>query len=419
MPTFQYEAMNSVGQAVKGTVDANSQEEAIQKIRAGGNFPTNVVEQTGKRASRKPAKSAKSPGASKRRSAGSVSTKKLALFTRQLATLQEAGLPLLRALKILLEQQKPGPLRVAIRLISEDVEAGASLSEAMARHPKAFDRLYTNMIRAGELGGVLDEILKRLADFMEKSEALKRKIVGAMIYPVAVISFAIAIVTGLLIFVVPSFAKIFAEQGAQLPAMTQSLMDLADFIGPGYGWTLIVGVPLALFFTAKFLRTTEGGSFFMDSLLLKIPIFGLIAGKSSVARFTRTLATLLHAGVPILDSLAITADTAGNEVYSRALRKVRDSIREGEPIAKPLRQARVVDSMVTNMIDVGEETGELDKMLERIASNYDEDIEVLVSSMVSMLEPIMVITLGSIVGYIVIALFMPMIGLLDAVNGGK
>jgi type IV pilus assembly protein PilC len=423
MPTFQYEAMNSGGQVVKDTVDATSSEEAIQKIRSMGRFPTKIKERaaaSGKSGGKKKASAAAAAATSSgpsRRKVGRVPVKQLTQFTRQLSTLQDAGLPILRSLRILEEQQKPGMLRVAIRLVAEDVEAGASLSEAMGRHPKAFDRLYVNMIRAGELGGVLDLILNRLADFMEKAQALRRKIIGAMIYPIAVITFAILIVSLLLMFVVPKFAKIFDDMGEKLPAVTKALLDLSDNMVQG-GWIYLVAVPLGFFVITKLLRTTESGAYFLDRTKLSIPIMGQITGKSSIARFSRTLGTLLAAGVPILDALAITADTAGNEVYTRALRNVRDSIREGESIAKPLRQARVVDPMVVNMIDVGEETGELDKMLEKVADTYEEEVETLVAGMVSLLEPVMVIVLGGIVGFIVIALFMPMVQLINSVAAG-
>jgi type IV pilus assembly protein PilC len=424
MATFQYEAMNSVGQAVKGAVDATSSEEAITKIRAMGNFPTKIKEKAaGKggagKAAAGGAAAAASPRAArpKRRTVGKVPVKLLTQFTRQLSTLQDAGLPILRSLRILQEQQKPGMLRVAIRLVAEDVEAGKSLSESMAQYPRAFDPLYSNMIRAGELGGVLDLILQRLADFMEKSQALKRKVIGAMVYPSAVITFAFLIVTGLLVFVVPKFESIFAEQGKGLPAMTALLLKLSNWVSQEYGWAWMIFIPIGLFLVAKLLRQSEGGAYFMDKLKISMPIMGQIASKSSVARFSRTLGTLLSAGVPILDALSITAETAGNVVYTRALKRVRESIREGESFAKPLRQARVVDSMVVNMIDVGEETGELDKMLDKVANTYEEEVEVLVSGMVSLLEPVMVVTLGVIVGFIVVALFMPMVGMLQSVQG--
>ena len=417
MPTFQYEAMNNVGQPMKGNVDAASSEDAISKIRAMGNFPTKIRESGGKGASKVKKKGPRAAAASRptTRRVGHVKVKLLTQFTRQLSTLQDAGLPILRSLRILQEQQKPGPLRVAIRLVAEDVESGLSLSESMGKYPRAFDRLYVNMVRAGELGGVLDLILQRLAEFMERTEALRRKIIGAMIYPVAVIFFALVIVMGLMVFVVPKFKQIFSEQGDDLPAITASLLGFSEWIMGG-GWLWIIGLPVGIVMATRILRTTEGGSLFLDQVKLKIPVLGAITGKSCIARFSRTLGTLLSAGVPILDALAITADTAGNEVYTRALRKVRESIREGESIAKPLRQARVVDSMVTNMIDVGEETGELDNMLTKIADNYEEEVEVMVSGMVSLLEPVMVITLGGIVGYIVVALFMPMVAMMDSVQ---
>ncbi len=415
MATFLYEAMNSVGQSTKGTVEAASSEEAITKVRAMGHFPTKIKEKSagGKSGAAKSGPAARS-GPKRARTVGKVPVKKLTQFTRQLSTLQDAGLPILRSLRILEEQQKPGMMRVAIRLIAEDVEAGASLSDAMSRHPKAFDHLFTNMVRAGELGGVLDIILQRLADFMEKSQALKRKIIGAMIYPSAVMFFAGLIVTGLLVFIVPKFKTIFADMGEDLPAVTQMLLDLSDWLMSS-GWMLVVGVPIGIFVIPKLLKTTQGGAYFMDKTTLAIPLIGQIIGKSSVARFSRTLGTLLAAGVPILDALNITAETSGNHVYKRALLNVRESIREGESIAKPLRQAKVVDAMVVNMIDVGEETGELDKMLYKVADTYDEEVDVLVASMVSLMEPVMVIMLGLIVGFFVIALFMPMVKMIDTV----
>ncbi|HNX27130.1 MAG TPA: type II secretion system F family protein [Phycisphaerae bacterium] len=416
MPTFQYEAMNSVGQATKGTIDATNSEEAIQKIRAMGNFPTKIKEKAASKGGgqTKQASSAKQGGNIRR--VGKVPIKLLTQFTRQLSTLQDAGLPILRSLRILQEQQKPGMMRVAIRLVAEDVESGVSLSESMAKHPKAFDKLYTNMVRAGEVGGVLDIILQRLADFMERTQALKRKIGGAMIYPAAVISFSLLIVTGLLVFVVPKFETIFADMGQNLPAPTQMLLNLSKWVTEDAGWAWIIGIPFFIMMIAKIMRTSEAGSYLMDKISISLPIVGKIAEKSSVARFSRTLGTLMAAGVPILDALQITADTAGNEVYARALKKVRDSIREGESIAKPLKQERVVDALVVNMIDVGEETGELDKMLYKVADTYDEEVEVMVSSMVSLLEPVMVIVLGLIVGGIVVALFMPMVSMLNAVQ---
>jgi len=417
MPTFTYEAMNSVGQPVKGTVDAANSDEAIAKVRAQGNFPTKIKERAARRAgARGAAKGAAGDKAGPRkRTGGKAPAKMVSLFTRQLSTLVNAGLPIVRSLQILEEQQKPGPMRVSIRLVKEDVTEGASLSEAMKRHPKIFNPLYTNMIRAGELGGVLDTILERLAEFMEKADALRRKVKGAMIYPIAVITFALAIVTLLMIWVVPQFEGIFKQQGKGLPAMTQLLMDISAWVQGG-GWAVIIGTPVAIVLGIKMMKRSPVLAKHIDKFTMGIPVLGQIVSKTAVARFSRTLGTLLKAGVPILEAIDITADTSGNAVYRDALGKVHDAIREGESFATPLRQAKVVDSMVVNMIDVGEETGELDEMLRKVADNYDDEIETLVASLTSLMEPVMVIVLGVIVGFIVIALFMPMIGMLDNVS---
>jgi type IV pilus assembly protein PilC len=420
MPVFAYEAMNSVGQSVKGEIDAVTSEEAIAKVRALGNFPTKIKERAAKRPrAARGAQAAPTMGTTgKRKRVGSVSAKLLTQFTRQLATLISAGLPILRSLRVLEQQQKPGPMRLAIRYVGDDVESGAALWEAMGRHPRVFERLYTNMVRAGEVGGVLDDILEKLANFMEKAQALKRKVVGAMIYPVAVLSFAALIVTGLLVFVVPRFEEIFAGMNQKLPAITQFLLNLSRWMSRT-GWMVILLIPLALYLLNKLIAMSRAGRLALDHAKLMIPIFGQIAGKSSVARFSRTLGTLLAAGVPILEALTITAETAGNEVYSRALLKVREGIREGEDFSEPLRQSRVVEPMVVNMIDVGEETGELDRMLAKVADTYDDEVETLVGGLTSLLEPVMVISLGLIVGFIVVALFMPMVSMIQNMQGSQ
>ena len=422
MGTYAYEAMNSVGQTVKGSIEATSRDEAVAKIRAQGNFPSKIKEQAGSKASTKAAASSRGGGSAtaasgrKRKTAGKVSSKVLCQFTRQLATLVDAGLPILRSLRILEQQQKPGPLRLAIRLVAEDVEGGATLSEAMSRHPKTFNRLYVNMVRAGELGGVLDLILQRLAEFMEKSQALRRKVVGAMIYPAAVISFALAIVAGIMVFVVPSFQQIFADMGTGLPRPTAMLLAFSHWIAAEHGWVVLLGFPFMVIALMKLIKLSAAGRLFLDTVKLKVPIFGKISSKTSVARFARTLGVLLAAGVPILEALIITRDTAGNEAFSRALSKVHDGIREGESFAEPLRQAKIVEPMVVNMIDVGEETGELDNMLTKVADTYEEEVETLVASMVSLLEPVMVIFLGGMVGTIVVALFLPMVSMIQNVS---
>jgi type IV pilus assembly protein PilC len=419
MATYLYEAMNNLGQPIKDQIEATSSEEAIAKIRQLGYFPTKIKEKASakKAAAKKTAgKAGAAAGTGSRRTAGRVPQKILTQCTRQLSTLIDAGLPILRSLRILEEQQKPGPMRVALRVVAEDVEAGSSLSEAMGRHPRAFSRLYVNMVHAGELGGVLDTILQRLADFMERAQALRRKIIGAMVYPVAVLSFALLIVTGLMYFVIPSFKEIFDGMKVELPAVTQALLDISDWIVSG-GWLAVLGMPVAIWLLFRLMKMAQSGRYFVDSLKLHTPILGQIASKGAVARFSRTLGTLIDAGVPILDALTITADTSGNEVYSRALLKVRDAIREGESLAEPLRQTRVVEPMVVNMIDVGDETGALDQMLAKVADTYEDEVETLISSLTSLLEPVMVIVLGVIVGFIVLALFMPMVSMIENVSG--
>jgi len=422
MATYQYEAMNSTGQGVKGEVSATTTEEAIAKIRAQGDFPTKVREKAeakggaARRGGGSRARKGASAKPSSRRSVGRVSKKLLTQFTRQLSTLQDAGLPILRALRILEQQQKPGMLRIAIRLVGDDVEGGATLSEAMAKHPKAFDQLYTNMVQAGEAGGVLDLILQRLADFMEKSQALRRKVIGAMIYPIAVLSFSMLILMGIMKFVIPKFKKIFLDFDTTLPGPTVALMAISDWVSEQNGWLIILVSPVAIWLILKLIRQAPSGRHAVDKLKLSIPIMGQIVGKSAIARFARTLGTLLSAGVPILEALNITRETAGNEVYSRALLNVHNAIREGESFAGPLRQAKVVDPMVVNMIDVGEETGDLDKMLVKVADTYDDEVETLVGGLVSLLEPVMVIVLGVVVGFIVIALFLPLVKLIQSLQ---
>ena len=414
MPSFAYEAMNQAGQEVKDEIDALSSEDALAKIRNLGYFPTRIREKGGAKAKAAAGKKKSGTGFS----IGRVKNKQITLITRQLSTLQDAGLPILRSLQILEEQQKPGLLKNTLRGMTEDIEGGSTLSEACARHPRAFNRLYVNMVAAGEAGGVLDIILQRLAEFMEKAEKLKRKIISAMIYPAVVISFAGAIVVGIMIVVIPKFKDIFNDFGVTLPAPTLFLMGTSDWVvlGTPPGWLIILLSPFAIMGVIKLIRSSNGGKYALDYVGLKIPGLGMLMQKTAVARFTRTLGTLIAAGVPILEAINITRDTSGNEVYARALGKVHDSIREGESFAGPLRVTKVCDGLVTNMIDVGEETGDLDKMLLKIADNYEEDVDVAVNSLVSLLEPLMVITMGSIVGFIVVALFMPLVELIQSVS---
>ncbi len=416
MPTFQYEAMDTTGKEVKDTIDAATQEEAQQLIRQKGFFVTKIAERQAKKKGGKTA--ARRPGGKKKKkrfSIGKVSSKQLCLFTRLLSTLQDAGLQILRSLKILENQCKPGILKNSLEDVIEDIEGGSTLSEAMQKHPKCFDRLYCNMIKAGEAGGALEAILQRLADFKEKAQTLKRRVRGAMIYPVVVIFVAVAIVGFIMYFIIPKFEAIFADFGVDLPQMTVFLIKASHFV-VDYWWVVMV-FPAFVWMVLKLLYRNKTGAYILDRIKLLIPVMGAIVEKSTVARTMRTLGTLVQSGVPILEALNIVRDTAGNAVFERAFNRIYESIREGETIAQPLREARIVDDIVVNMIDVGEETGDLDTMLNKIADNYDEEVEVLVESLVSLLEPIMIVVLGGIIGFIVIALFLPLIQLITKLSG--
>jgi len=436
MPTFQYEALNEAGKPQKGEITAANSEEAIARIRSQGFFPTSVREQKVKKAARTGGGGGAAPAKKKKAgeitiNIGGVSNKQLTSFTRQLSTLQDAGLPILRSVAILEQQQKPGLLKQSLESVHEDISGGSSLSDAMAKHPKAFNKLYTKMIAAGEVGGVLELILQRLAEFLEKAARLKRRIISAMIYPAAVISVAAIIVLGIMLFIVPKFIKIFEDFNTDMPALTVFLIETSKWLGgpllgflgadtynenqliPGVVW--VIFSPLVIFLLVKLVRKTDSGKAILDQMLLWAPVIGNLVRKSVIAKFTRTLGTLINAGVPILDAITITSDTTGNYVYQKALLDVHDSVRQGDSFAEPLRKAKVCDAIVVNMIDVGEETGDLDKMLLKIADNYDEEVDTAVAGLVSLLEPIMVVVLGGIVGFIVVALFLPLVKLMQSV----
>lgn len=415
MPTYKYEAMSTTGEEVKDTVDAASEDEAQQKIRQMGYFVTRIQEMAG---GKKGAKKKKATGKKKKKTftIGGVRTKHLCTFTRQFSTLQDAGLPVLRSLKILEGQLRPGVLKNALIDVVDDVESGSTLSEAFAKHPKCFDRLYINMLKAGEAGGALEVILQRLADFKEKAQSLKRKIIGAMVYPVVVILVAILILTFILIVIVPKFQKIFEDFDMKLPQITQILLDVSSF-AVEYFWVFPLVLVAWLIF-CRILRLFKKGRYALDWVWLHVPVVGGIIQKTVIARTTRTLGTLVASGVPILEALAITKETASNAVFEAMFQKIYESIREGETIAVPLKESRLTDDMVVNMVDVGEETGELDKMLYKIAQVYEEEVDVLVESLISLLEPLMIVFLGLIVGFIVVALFYPMISILEKLSSG-
>ena len=437
MPTFQFEAIDrATGKEIRDTVDAPSEAEAQATIRSMGYMVTKIKARRAKTA----AAGGKKPGRSF--AIGGVKSKDLTLFTRQLSILQDAGLPILRSLKLLADMQDPGRLENCLLDVCDEIEGGATLSEAMAKSPKAFDRLYCNMIRAGEAGGALEVILRRLAEFMERSQALKRKVKGALVYPVVVVMVAVGILAYIMISIVPQFKKIFDDFGSELPGMTETLINISN-LTVNY-WYLLPLLPIALVLVIKAIKLIPYGRFGWDLFLLKVIIFGQLVEKNILSRSTRTLGTLLSSGVPILEALNITKETSGNMMFERLFQKTSDAIRDGEAIAKPLKsysippfnavsmlfwtafvpgigallyltryKKPVVDDLVVNMVDVGEESGELDTMLYKVADNYDEEVAVLTESLTSLMEPLLIIFLGGAVGFIVIALFLPLIKLIN------
>jgi len=416
MPVFHYIALDSQGVEIKDEVEALSEKEAISKIRNMGYFPTKV---RSKAATKAGGKAAARPRRRRGSSAG-VKVKFVTQFARQLSTLQDAGLPILRSLRILQEQQKSGSFKRIIGYVGDDIEGGCTLSEAFGKYPRAFDRLFVNMVAAGEAGGVLDLILARIADFKERSEKLKGRVKSAMVYPVVVLSAAFLILLGLMTFVIPQFKTVLEEMvGGDLNKFTQTVLGISQWIAYRYGWAVLLGVPFGLVFAIRMVRQFRPGRHVLDTVNLRLPVMGQLISKTSIARWTRTLGTLISAGVPILDALNVTRETAGNEVYASTLGKVHNSIRQGDTFAGPLRQSKTVDLLVSNMVAVGEETGDLDKMLIRVADNYDEQVEVLVGSLMSMLEPIMIIVLGGIVMVIVLAVFLPMIQVITSLSSAS
>ncbi|MBX9678454.1 MAG: type II secretion system F family protein [Gemmataceae bacterium] len=419
MPTYKFEAMDTTGGEVKDSVDATSEEEAQQKIRQMGYFVTRLTEvaaKTGKKGAKKKAE-VKKGKKGKVMTLGGVKSKDLVAFTRQFSVLQDAGLPVLRSLKILEGQMRPGSLKNALIDVVEDVESGNTLSEAFGKHPKCFDRLYVNMLRAGEAGGALEVILRRLAEFKEKAQKLAGRVKGAMIYPCVIVGVAVAILSFIMIFIIPKFEKIFADFKIKLPWITEMLIGVSRWF-MRYWYTLPL-FPLAFWLTLKLIRLNKAGAYVLDKVKLQIPVAGGIIRKTIIARTTRTLGTLISSGVPILEALSICRETCMNMVFEEAFNRIYESIREGETISAPLKESRLVDDMVVNMVDVGEETGDLDTMLNKVADVYDEEVDVAVASLISLLEPIMIVVLGLIVGTIVIAMFMPMLALLEGLSGGK
>ncbi len=464
MPTYQFEAMDATGQEIRDVIEAATEEDAQTTIRQMGYFVTKL-------SVKKAAAAETSTGAKKKRpfAIGGASTKMICAFTRQLSILQDAGLPILRSLRILENNNKGGKLKNALMDVCDEIEGGSTLSESMAKCPKVFNRLYVNMIKAGEAGGALEVILQRLADFLERSEMLKRKIKGAMIYPIVVVSVAVGILTFIMLKIVPVFAKMFDEFELDLPKATVLLVNMSEYIKKY--WYVGLLAPLAIWLCVKLLRKFKAGRMGWDQFILKIPVAGNLIEKNIMARTTRTLGTLVASGVPILEGLNITRETSGNAMFERMYGKVGEAIREGEVIAKPMKEnstpgfhpvalffwfcagafpflvvvflpdllmeglymtlgggtvgvlwyltrmnARVVDDLVVNMVDVGEETGELDTMLYKVADTFDDEVKTLTDGLMALMEPLLIVFLGFAVGFIVIALFMPLVALISGLS---
>ncbi|MFU8847326.1 MAG: type II secretion system F family protein [Opitutales bacterium] len=418
MAKFKYTAIDANGKQKTGTVEAENQEDANAKLSAAGLMPTKIASAGGE----SKASGAKSKGAQKEKKQFVINIGKvikpedLAVFTRQLATLLEAGLPLLRGLEVMLRQEKNLRFKAVLSQIADQVKSGNSFSDGLSQHPKIFDRLYINMVRAGEAGGVLDTVLSRLAGFMEKAQKTKGKVKSAMVYPVVVIGVAVAIVALLMTVVVPKFESIFEEMlgGAALPGPTQVVINVSNFMQQNI--TLSLGIVIGGFFLLKFLLKTKYGSMAFNWCAINIPKVGDLVRKVNIARITRTFGTLLSSGVPILQSITITKDITGNIFYGNALSRVHDAVRDGESMAAPMQRETVFPNMVTSMVDVGEETGELAEMLNRIADNYDEDVDNAVAGITSIIEPVMIVFLAVVVGFIVIALFLPIVEIIKGLT---
>lgn len=417
MAKFKYTAIDANGKQKTGTVEASSKDEANSKLSASGLMPTKVAEAGGSSAS-KAASQKQNKSKSKGISFGKViKPEELTTFTRQLATLLDAGLPLLRALEVMIRQEKNQRFQAVLEQIAGQVKSGNSFSDGLSQHPKIFDRLFINMVRAGEAGGVLDTVLSRLAGFMEKALKTKKKVKAAMVYPIVVVGVAVSIVALLMVVVVPKFEAIFADMldGAALPGPTQLVVGVSNFMRDNILITL--GLVAALVFGFKFFKKTSFGSKMFNWLSINLPKVGDLVRKVNIARITRTFGTLLSSGVPILQSITITKDITGNKFYEDALTRIHDAVRDGESLAKPMEREKVFPNMVTSMVDVGEETGELAEMLNRVADNYDEDVDNAVAGITSIIEPVMIVFLAVVVGFIVIALFLPIVEIIQQLTG--
>lgn len=398
MPTFTYTARTTSGDLKSATIDAPSRDEAVNQLRRQRLTIVKVDE-------------ARAPITF---GGGGITMKDIVIFTRQFSTMINAGLPLVQALDILARQSENKALQNVVRQVVFDVESGNTVADAMRKHPKAFSDLYTNMVAAGEAGGILDTILNRLAIFMEKNDALVRKVKGAMIYPTVILCVAALCIVVLLVKVIPTFAGMFASSDMELPLPTRVVISLSD--GLMTYWWMIIGGLIGLGFVVKNYYGTPGGQLVIDRLLLRVPILGDVLRKSSVSRFTRTLGTLISSGVSILDGLEITAKTSGNRVVQDAILESRSSIASGDTISGPLQKSDVFPPMVISMIAVGEQTGGLDEMLTKIADFYDDEVDAAVSGLLALLEPIMIVFLGVVVGGMIVAMYLPIFDMVNAVK---
>jgi type IV pilus assembly protein PilC len=398
MPAFTYTARTAQGELKSAVIEASSRDDAVAQLRK---LRMNVVK-------------VEEQAKTKSKTKGSISMRDIVIFTRQFSTMINSGLPLVQALDILSKQSENPVLQNVTRQVVFDVESGHTVADALAKHPNAFTELYVNMVAAGEAGGILDTILMRLATFMEKNDALVRKVKGAMIYPGVIMGVAGAAITVLLLFVIPTFESMFASVGLALPLPTRIVIGLSKFL-QGYWWALLIGGFLG-FQSFKRYYATSDGQLAIDRLLLKAPVLGDVLRKSAVSRFTRTLGTLISSGVSILDGLEITAKTAGNRVVSDAILASRSSIAGGDTISAPLAKSQVFPPMVISMIAVGEQTGGLDEMLSKIADFYDEEVDAAVGGLLSLLEPMMIVFLGVVVGGMVVAMYLPIFDMINAVN---
>jgi type IV pilus assembly protein PilC len=402
MAVFSYKAKTGAGLIMEGQIDADEQRAAVDKLRSQKLVVLEIVE-------KQDSPLDKIKALFKRK--GKVTSRDLVLFSRQLSTLVTAGVPIVQSLGILENQAENPAFKEVLAAVKADIEAGLSISDSLKKHPDAFPDLYTSMVKAGELGGILDTILERLTNYLENSEELKNKVKGAMMYPAIVLTICATVTVFLMIFVIPTFKEIFGSFGAELPMPTQMLIDVSDAMK--HQWYLIVGFPFVAFNLFKRFYKTPNGERFVDRNILKAPIFGMILKKVAVARFTRTLGTLLKSGVPIMQALETVAQTAGNVVIAEAVLQTRESIREGGHLSDPLKKSGLFPNMVTSMISVGEETGALDTMLSKIADFYDQEVDAAVKGLTSLIEPIVICVMGVVIGTIVICMFLPMFSMGD------